>query len=94
MCIRDRLGTPSPSWGHFAWRRFIKIVPSYVLSIAVAYALGYAQRQPNAALLPDLVTHLLFIHTWFSDRYGSINGVLWTLSVEVEFCLLYTSRCV
>jgi peptidoglycan/LPS O-acetylase OafA/YrhL len=85
----EQLGTPSPSWGHFAWRRFIKIVPSYVLSIAVAYALGYAQRQPNAALLPDLVTHLLFIHTWFSDRYGSINGVLWTLSVEVEFYCVF-----
>lgn len=84
-----QLGRPEPSWGHFAWRRFIKIVPSYVLSIAVAYALGYAQRQPNAALLPDLATHLLFIHTWFPDRYGSINGVLWTLAVEVEFYCIF-----
>jgi peptidoglycan/LPS O-acetylase OafA/YrhL len=84
-----QLGRPEPSWGHFAWRRFIKIVPSYVLSVAVAYALGYAQRQPNAALLPDLATHLLFIHTWFPDRYGSINGVLWTLAVEVEFYCIF-----
>ena len=29
-------GTAPPSWSHFACRRFIKIVPSYVLSIAVA----------------------------------------------------------
>lgn len=82
-------GKPQPSWRHFAWRRFIKIVPSYVLSIAVAYALGYAQRQPGAAPLPDLATHLLFIHTWFPARYGSINGVLWTLSVEVEFYCIF-----
>jgi peptidoglycan/LPS O-acetylase OafA/YrhL len=85
----EHLGRPQPSWGHFAWRRFIKIVPSYALSIAVAYALGYAQRQPNAALLPDLATHLLFIHTWFPQQYGSINGVLWTLSVEVEFYCVF-----
>jgi peptidoglycan/LPS O-acetylase OafA/YrhL len=85
----DDLGRPPPSWGHFAWRRFIKIVPSYVLSIAVAYALGYAQRQPSAALFPDLTTHLLFIHTWFPDRFGSINGVLWTLSIEVEFYCVF-----
>jgi peptidoglycan/LPS O-acetylase OafA/YrhL len=78
-------GTPPPTWSHFAWRRFIKIVPSYVLSIAVAYAIGYAQAQPNASTIPDLVTHLLFIHTWFPDRYGTIDGVLWTLAVEVEF---------
>jgi peptidoglycan/LPS O-acetylase OafA/YrhL len=80
---------PAPSWSHFAWRRFIKIVPSYLLSIGVAYALGYAQAQPNASPVPDLVTHLLFIHTWFTDRFGSINGVLWTLAVEVEFYALF-----
>jgi peptidoglycan/LPS O-acetylase OafA/YrhL len=74
-----------PAWGTFAWRRFVKIVPSYVLSIAIAYALGYAQRQPNASTFPDVISHALFVHTWFADRYGTINGVLWTLAVEVEF---------
>lgn len=84
--IRARLReTPPPTWGQFAWRRFIKIVPSYVLSIGSAYAIGYAQVQPNASTLPDLITHLLFVHTWFPDRYGTIDGVLWTLAVEVEF---------
>ncbi|HET6276884.1 MAG TPA: acyltransferase [Candidatus Cybelea sp.] len=78
-----------PSWREFAWRRFIKIVPSYVLSIAVAYAIGYAQVQPYASTVPDVVTHLLFIHTWFPLRYGTIDGVLWTLAVEVEFYCLF-----
>jgi peptidoglycan/LPS O-acetylase OafA/YrhL len=88
--VRARLaGKPQPTWGHFAWRRFIKIVPSYVLSIAVAYAAGYAQMQPGASTLPDVVTHLLFIHTWFTDRYGTIDGVLWTLAVEVEFYCIF-----
>ncbi len=80
---------PPPTWGHFAWRRFIKIVPSYVLSIAVAYAIGYAQTQPYASTIPDVVTHLLFIHTWFPQRYGTIDGVLWTLAVEVEFYCVF-----
>ncbi len=82
-------GTSQPAWGHFAWRRFIKIVPSYVLSIAAAYAIGYAQIQPNASTVPDLITHLLFVHTWFPDRYGTIDGVLWTLAVEVEFYCIF-----
>jgi peptidoglycan/LPS O-acetylase OafA/YrhL len=81
--------TPAPTWGHFAWRRFVKIVPSYVLSIVAAYAIGYAQVQPNASTIPDLVTHLLFVHTWFPDRYGTIDGVLWTLAVEVEFYCVF-----
>lgn len=88
--VRAALAQQSqPSWSEFAWRRFIKIVPSYVLSIAVAYAIGYAQVQPSAATVPDLVTHLLFIHTWFPQRYGTIDGVLWTLAVEVEFYCVF-----
>ncbi len=82
-------GRPTPGWGTFAWRRFIKIVPSYVLSIVVAYEIGYAQQQPNASPIPDIITHLLFIHTWFPDRYGTIDGVLWTLAVEVEFYCIF-----
>ncbi len=82
-------GTP-PTWGSFAWRRFIKIVPSYILSIIVAYALGYAQQETlGGDTIKDVITHLLFIHTWFPDTYGSINGVLWTLAVEVEFYALF-----
>lgn len=88
--VRGELGIGrKPTWGHFAWRRFMKIFPSYALSIVVAYAIGYAQSQPNASPLPDIATHLFFIHTWFLDRYGTINGVLWTLAVEVEFYCIF-----
>ncbi len=89
--VRAQLaGEPQPTWGHFAWRRFIKIVPSYVLSIVVAYAIGYAVLNRNgAAPWQEIVTHLLFIHTWWQSTYGSINGVLWTLAVEVEFYLIF-----
>ena len=82
-------GTTPPSWRHFYLRRFWKIVPSYVLSIAVAYAIGYAARQGGAGVVPDLLTHLLFIHTWFPQSAGAINGVLWTLAVEVEFYAIF-----
>ncbi len=82
-------GTRAPAWGHFAWRRFIKIVPSYVLSIAVAYAIGYAGIQDSTPASIAVFTHLLFIHTWFPATYGSINGVLWTLADEVEFYLIF-----
>jgi peptidoglycan/LPS O-acetylase OafA/YrhL len=83
-------GERLPTWSHFAWRRFIKIVPSYVLSIAIAYAIGYAVRERfGAAPWQEILTHLLFIHTWWQSTYGSINGVLWTLAVEVEFYLVF-----
>lgn len=81
---------PVPTWGHFAWRRFIKIVPSYVLSIVVAFAIGYAATERmGAAPWQEILSHLLFIHTWWQSTYGSINGVLWTLAVEVEFYCIF-----
>jgi peptidoglycan/LPS O-acetylase OafA/YrhL len=83
-------GQPVPTWRHFYYRRFIKIVPSYLLSIAIAYLIGYAALVSNGApVWRELLTHLLFIHTWWLDTYGAINGVLWTLAVEVEFYLIF-----
>lgn len=82
-------GEPQPTWGHFAYRRAMKIVPSYVLSIVVAIAIGYAHFDSVSQAVRDIGTHLLFIHTWSNATYGSINGVLWTLAVEVEFYVLF-----
>ncbi|HTX58695.1 MAG TPA: acyltransferase [Verrucomicrobiae bacterium] len=88
--VRGAFGSGAmPTWGSFAWRRFVKIVPSYVLSIAVAYALGYAQTQSDTDAAGAILTHLAFVHTWFPQYYGTINGVLWTLAVEVEFYCLF-----
>ena len=83
-------GTPQPAWMHFAWRRFIKIMPSYALSIAIAYAIGYAAVvRWGTTPWQEIWTHALFVHTWWPQTYGSINGVLWTLAVEVEFYAIF-----
>ena len=83
-------GRRPPTWGHFAWRRFLKIVPSYLLSIAAAFAIGYAATESTGApVWQELLTHLFFIHTWWPQTSGAINGVLWTLAVEVEFYCLF-----
>jgi len=78
-----------PTWAHFAYRRAIKIVPSYVLCICVLIAIGYAHFASAGEAARDIVTHLLFIHTWWGDTAGTINGVLWTLAVEVQFYALF-----
>ena len=88
--VRAQLaGEPRPTWGHFAWRRFIKIVPSYVLSIVVAYAIGYdvlcrGARRPGKKSSP-----LLFIHTVVAIDVWLDQRRVWTLAVEVEFYLIF-----
>lgn len=88
--VRARIeGRAAPGWGHFALRRAAKIVPSYLLAIAAAYVTGYAATQGGGNVAQDVVTHLFFIHNWFASTYGSINGVLWTLAVEVQFYCVF-----
>lgn len=93
-------GEDLPGTLHFIYRRFIKIVPSYVLSIAAVIVLAalpgakgswgenvtWASAQPAAL---DVFAHLTFVHTFFDETYSSINGVLWTLGIEVQFYVLF-----
>ncbi len=82
-------GAREPSLRHFAWRRALKIVPSYYFALAVLLLLG-AQRYPTfGAGARDVALHALFVHNWFADTYGSIDGVMWSLGVEVQFYLVF-----
>jgi peptidoglycan/LPS O-acetylase OafA/YrhL len=82
-------GTPPPTLRRFVNRRFFKIVPSYVLAIAVLIAIGF-QRYPNAAEgAKDVAFHLLFIHNWFAVNNASIAGPMWSLGVEIQFYVLF-----
>ena len=82
-------GAKEPSLRHFAVRRALKIVPSYYVALAALLALG-AQHYPSfGAGARDVALHALFVHNWFADTYGSIDGVMWSLGVEVQFYLLF-----
>ena len=87
-------GTPVPSAGRFYWSRLARIAPSYLVSVLVAYFLialpGGAYRDATAQNL-DLVTHLTFTFTFMPDTYlyTPLNGVLWTVAIEMQFYLLF-----
>ncbi|MBV8727331.1 MAG: acyltransferase, partial [Candidatus Eremiobacteraeota bacterium] len=57
------------------------------------FAIGYQHAEQSGGVVRDIVTHVLFIHNWFADTYGSINGVLWTLGVEVQFYVVFPLLC-
>jgi peptidoglycan/LPS O-acetylase OafA/YrhL len=82
-------GTPPPSVRHFFGRRFLKIVPSYVLCIVALLALGFQTYANAGDAVRDIVFHLLFIHNWFGTTNASIDGVMWSLGVEIQFYLLF-----
>lgn len=75
--------------GEFALRRVMKIMPSYLLAIAAFSAIGYANFSSAHDAVRQIALHLLFIHPWYADSFGSINGALWSLGVEVQFYVLF-----
>jgi peptidoglycan/LPS O-acetylase OafA/YrhL len=87
-------GTPVPSFKEFYWKRFMRIIPSYLASILILFffvALPGRAYQTAAAGAMDILTHLTFTFTFFPNTYlyTPLNGVLWTISVEVQFYLLF-----
>ena len=88
-----RSGARAPGALSFYRRRLIRILPGYLLVLAVSLWDALAHRGYNTAweCIRDLLAHLTFTHTLFPFSYtGSpLNGVLWTLSVEVQFYLLF-----
>jgi len=80
-------GGERQSLGDYAFRRFIKIVPSYALAVLATFffSIEYA---PLDELWRNVATHALFIQNSYSDAFGTANSVFWSLSVEVQFYLI------
>lgn len=82
-------GKPTPTVGDFARKRFLKIVPSYYLAIIVLIATGYQHYTSVAEAGRDIALHAFFIHNWFAQTFGSIDGVMWSLGTEVQFYVVF-----
>ncbi|MCE5342084.1 MAG: acyltransferase [Eubacteriales bacterium] len=87
-------GTPVPSAKLFYFNRVRRIVPSYLFSVLIAlffFALPGGAYRDAAARNADILTHLTFTFNFFPDTYlyTPLNGVLWTVAVEMQFYLLF-----
>ncbi len=82
-----------PSTATFYKKRMARILPSYWLSLAVVLIvlLTTGNTYPSARqMFKDIAAHLTFTHNLFPDTLSTpLNGVLWTLAVEVQFYLLF-----
>ena len=86
-------GAGPPAALPFYKKRLIRILPGYLLVLLVSL-IDVLSRDGYAGtweMTRDLLAHLTFTHTLFPFSYtGSpLNGVMWTLAVEVQFYVLF-----
>ena len=86
-------GLKEPNIKTFYKKRVARIVPSYLIAIIVAFIVAVVNGEygDSSEMWGDLIPHLFFGHTFFEQSYlhTKLNGVLWTLAVEVQFYLIF-----
>jgi len=82
-------GGKRPSARDFIYRRFIKIVPSYALALAATAAAGASLFNSPRDFIAALANHVVFLQNSWSDGFGQVNSVFWSLAIEVQFYLFF-----
>jgi peptidoglycan/LPS O-acetylase OafA/YrhL len=72
----------------FARDRFARIAPLYYLTCLIFIVF----IEPSLIFVPDIwkpiLSHAVFLHSWIVMHQGAINGVNWSVAVEMQFYLL------
>lgn len=72
----------------FARARLARIVPLYYLTCLIFLAFIQPELWFIPDIVPQLLTHALFLHSWFINHQGAINGVNWSVALEMQFYVL------
>ena len=86
-------GRPMQTVAVFAYRRALKILPSYYLAVAGAIGLGFYHFQSRDDAVKQVWTHLLFVHNLIHETYFGIDNVMWSLGTEVQFYVAFPVVC-
>lgn len=84
---REQSGSPY-TWLQFIKKRAVRIAPQYYFCIFFLLLLTTAAGYLSTSGVKDILSHIFFVHNFSIQTNGSINGVLWTMGVIVQFYLV------
>ncbi|WP_152083741.1 acyltransferase family protein [Enterobacter oligotrophicus] len=73
----------------YLMKRFLRIAPAYYFSMLVWFVfINYFSIIKKPTDLIDIITHSIFIHNLIPETIYTINGVYWSIGVEMQFYVL------
>ena len=78
----------APDLKPYYLRRITRIEPPYLLNLIVIFLIHWEQRGEGPRLIPNLIASLVYSHGLVYGRESLINGVAWSLEIEIQFYLL------
>lgn len=69
-------------------RRFLRIYPPYFVALLFSIAVNYFTYN-NLPATADILVHLFVLQGFTISYFNTINLVLWTISIEIAFYLIY-----
>ncbi len=70
-------------------RRITRLEPPFLINLAIATGLlVLVRRESLSELWPNLLATMTYLHNWIWGEHSRINGVAWSLEIEVQFYVL------
>jgi peptidoglycan/LPS O-acetylase OafA/YrhL len=79
---------PAPELKGYYLRRVTRIEPPYVICLLLLFFLFWLDKGDAAARIPNLIASLFYSHGLVFGHESPVNGVTWSLEVEIQFYLL------
>lgn len=83
------VGGRSISLGAYYKRRLTRLEPPYLVAMSLLFLAGILTGRPRAVeMWPNFLAGLLYQHNQIFGSVNHVNGVAWSLEVEVQFYVL------